>query len=334
MIVTRKGILALLNKIRGGFKSMNYIGVDLGGTNSVVGLVNEEGVIIDSIEMPTHKERGVESIFDDIIMMCQQIIDRHHVDASELKGIGIGIPGTIDSKNKVIIYSNNIKISQFNVKAYMSKHFDRPIEIANDADCAALGEAIAGAGRDCDSLVVFTLGTGVGGGIIIDKKIFNGSFPGGAEIGHQVIVQGGKMCSCGNEGCLEAYASATGLINLAKEQASLHPESLLSQMMEENGGVMNAKIPFDAAGAGDNIGKAVIDEYIGYLATGINNIVNIFKPEKVLIGGGVSRQKDNLIIPLTQKVRGQVFGGELLTRIEVAQLGNDAGLIGAAMLNR
>ena len=313
---------------------MNYIGVDLGGTNIVVGLVDENGKIIKSLHRPTEKERGVEPIFDDIFDMCNELINEFKLDKTNLKGVGIGIPGTIDDKNGVVVYSNNIRIDNFNVREYAKGKLDAEIRMANDADCAALGEVVAGNAKGCSDAVVVTLGTGVGGGIIIGGKIFAGFHPGGAEIGHIVIEKDGRAGSCGNHGCFEAYSSASALILAAKKKAEENKDSLLYKLVEGNLEKMNAKVPFDAAQAGDKVGQEVIEEYLDYLAIGIANLINIFKPEEILLGGGVSKQEENLTVPLTAKVKELVYGGDMPTVIKVASLGNDAGLIGAAMLNK
>ncbi len=313
---------------------MYYIGVDLGGTNCVVGLVDENGTIMQYDSKPTRKERTVEAIFDDIIEGCRKLIKEHKLDHTNLKGIGIGTPGMINTAKGVIDYANNIKIKDFDAVGYIKKHLDFPVSIANDADCAALGEVVAGGAKGFENVVVFTLGTGVGGGVVIDGKLFTGSFAGATEIGHQIIVKNGKECSCGNKGCLESYASATGLINLAREKALENKDSMLYKLVNGNMEKMNAKIPFDAAQAGDEIGQCVIDEYMDYLAIGIANAINVFRPEVVLIGGGVSRQEENLTKPLGEKVKELVYARVMHTQIRTARLGNDAGLIGAAMLNK
>ena len=313
---------------------MKYIGIDLGGTNIVAGLIDEDGTIIKSINKPTQKERSAELIFDDIIVMCKSLINEFKLDKTTLKGIGMGVPGSIDKKNGLIVYANNLKTSNFNVKAYLKDKLDYPVSLGNDADCAALGEVVAGSAKGYSDAIIFTLGTGVGGGIIIDGQIFSGFYPGGAEIGHQIIVKDGRPCTCGNKGCLEAYASATGLILSATEKAMANPDSLLYKLVDGDMSKMNAKIPFDAAQSGDAVGLEVIDSYIEHLAIGIANTINVFKPEVILLGGGVCKQEENLTIPLTAKVKEMVYGKEMPTLIKIAMLGNDAGLIGAAMLNR
>ncbi len=316
---------------------MFYIGVDLGGTNIVVGLVDEDGRIIEKLQKPTYRDRGIRRICDDIANMCKEIIDTYHLDEMNLIGIGIGAPGTIDRKRGRIVYSNNIEVSDFDIINYIKRKLGNlankiVMEVANDADCAALGEVKAGGARGYESAIVITLGTGVGSGIIIDGKIFSGCQPGGAELGHQVITYNGRQCTCGNKGCLEAYVSATGLTNMAREYARANSNSALNTLVKGNLDKMNARIPFDAAKKGDQVAKKLVDEYITYLAIGINNMMNAFKPEIILIGGGVSRQRDSLIYPLNRKLKNMVFGGEMMTEIKIATLGNDAGLVGAAML--
>lgn len=313
---------------------MNYIGVDLGGTNIVVGLVDEEGKMIKSISRPTVKERGVEPIFDDIFDMCNELITEFDLNKTNLNGIGIGIPGTIDDKNGVIVYSNNIRIDNFNVREYAKGKIDFEIRMANDADCAALGEVVAGSAKGCSDAIVVTLGTGVGGGIIIDGKIFAGFYPGGAEVGHQIIEVNGRQCSCGNKGCFEAYSSATALILAAKNKAEENKDSLLYKLVDGDMEKMNAKVPFDADQAGDKVGHEVIEEYLDYLAVGVANLINIFKPEAILLGGGICKQGENLTTPLKARIKDLAYAGDLRTEIKIASLGNDAGLIGAAMLNR
>ena len=216
----------------------------------------------------------------------------------------------------------------------MRENLDIPVYVGNDADCAALGEVTSGIAKGCNNAIILTLGTGVGGGLIINGKIFSGSFPGGGELGHQVIIKGGRRCTCGRDGCLEAYASATGLITDAKEAAIANPDSILNKLVDGDISQMNAKIPFDAAQQGDAVGQKVIDGYMSYLATGIANLINIFKPEMIVLGGGVAKQKENLIKPLLEMVKKEVYSGDFRTKIDVALLGNDAGIIGAAMLGK
>lgn len=313
---------------------MYYIGIDLGGTNIAAGLVNEDGKIVKYKSIPTLKERGIEFICQDMIGLCKTFMEENNLTAKDIYSIGIGTPGLIDSDNGIIVYSNNIMVENFAIGPVMQESLGISVYVGNDADCAALGEVTSGIAKGCNNAIILTLGTGVGGGLIINGKIFNGSFPGGGELGHQVIIQGGRRCTCGRDGCLESYASATGLITDAKEAATAHPDSILNQLVGGDMDKMNAKIPFDAADLGDEIGKKVVEQYMGYLATGIANLINVFKPEMIILGGGVAKQKDNLTKPLLKMVKKEVYSGDLLTKIEVALLGNDAGIIGAAVLGK
>lgn len=314
---------------------MYYLGVDLGGTNIVVGLIDKDGKIIKNITRPTIATRKIEEIFDDIINMCKEIISEFNLTKENLKGIGMGIPGEVDSKKGIINYSNNIPIKNFNAKEYIQKELDFPTAFANDADCAALGELVAGAAKGCDDIIILTLGTGVGGGIIINGKIYSGYYAGGAELGHMTIIHKGIECTCGNKGCLESYASATALIRDAKLAAKNNPNSILNTIVE-NGNIenMTAKVVFDAAEQNDEIAKNLVDDYIEYLSVGVASFINIFKPQMILLSGGISKQGEKLIKPLTEKTAQKVFGTSMQTKIDVATLGNDAGLIGAAMLVR
>lgn len=312
---------------------MNYLGVDLGGTNIIVGLVNEDGKIVESISTPTIPTRKIEVIFDDIINLCKELIKKHNLNKDNLKGIGFGVPGEVDVKNGIINYSNNIPINNFDAQSYVKNKLDFPVKFANDADCAGLGELIAGTGKGCSDIIVLTLGTGVGGGIVINKKVFTGFYAGGAELGHQVIVHNGEKCTCGNNGCLEAYASATALIRDGKAKAlqnsntALHKEVLNGDL--EN---LNAKNIFDCAEKGDQLSKQLVEDYLDYLSSGIVSLINIFKPEMILLSGGISKQGKKITEPLTEKVSKRLFGSKIKTKIDIASLGSDAGLIGASML--
>ncbi len=232
-------------------------------------------------------------------------------------GAGIGVPGTVLRKTGVVRYSNNIRWENVPLAKEMGNYLPIPIQIANDADCAALGEVYAGAGKECQDVVMLTLGTGVGSGIILDGEIYEGK--GGSEFGHMVIIENGEPCTCGRKGCLEAYVSATALKRDAHRAAGIPrtPEEI-----------------FRAAAEGDEKMQEVVDAYIRRLGIGIVNIVNIFRPQLVLLGGGISRQGDMLLAPLREMMSEGCFGGENgeLPEIEIAALGNEAGMIGAASL--
>ena len=204
----------------------------------------------------------------------------------------------------------------------------------NDANAAAYGELIAGAGKGVNNFVMITLGTGVGGGAIIDGKMLTGSNYAGAELGHTVIDINGQMCSCGRQGCFEAYASATALIRQTKQAMVKYPGSVMWEIVKGNIDAVNGLTAFDAMRKGDEAGKAVVDKYIYYLSVGIANMINIFQPEILCVGGGVSKEGDNIVVPLQKIVDGENYARlmEKKAVIKAAELGNDAGIIGAAYL--
>ena len=315
---------------------MYYVGIDLGGTNIAAALVNENGDIIRKTSIPTFNERQYEEICKDMGMLAKKVIEDEGISLDEVKSIGVGSPGTPDSENGILIYTNNFKnFNNVPVRTEIQKYVDLPVYLENDANCAALGESVVGAGKGYKDCVAITLGTGVGGGIIIDGKIVAGSFHGGAEIGHMVIQAGGEQCNCGRKGCFESYSSATALIRDARIAAAKYPSCKINKLVNGDLSKMNAKIPFDAAQAGDEVAIKVIDRYISYLAVGIGNCINIFEPQVLIIGGGVCAQKDNLLIPLIGKDKNECYGNaDLKTKITIAELGNDAGIIGAAMLGK
>ncbi len=295
------------------------IGIDIGGTTTKIGLVDIHQKLIASQVMETRAKRPAEEVIGEIAERILALLEDQGIAMDQCIGAGIGMPGTIDSKKGIVKYSNNIQWENVDLVKIMGQYLPIPIRIANDADCAALGEAVAGAGKECQDVIMLTLGTGVGGGIILDGKIYEGKGLGGSELGHMVIVENGEPCTCGRKGCLEAYASATALMREAKKAT---------------GGDLNPKEIFEGAKAGDPKLQQVVDNYIGKLGTGIVNIVNIFRPQLVILGGGISAQEEALLAPLREMLKTGCFGGEKgeLPEIEGAALGNEAGMIGAASL--
>lgn len=295
------------------------IGIAIGGTDTKIGLVDIHQKVIVCEDMKTDASRTPEEIIREIGWRTLVMLEKQGIAIDQCIGAGIGVPGTIDSKKGIVRYSNNIKWENVKIREEMGKLLPLPIRIANDADCAALGEAVAGAGKECQDVIMLTLGTGVGGGIILDGNIFAGKGIGGSELGHMAIVENGEPCTCGRLGCLEAYASATALIRDAKRAAGrdMQPQEI-----------------FEEALRGDDKLKEVVDMYIRRLGTGIVNIVNIFRPQLVILGGGLSGQGDMLIQPLCDIMKKECFGGAggELPEIEIAALGNKAGMIGAASL--
>ncbi len=311
-----------------------YAGIDLGGTFIKCGLVDETGRIVCKDKIPTGKERPYREIAADMVKLILSLTERGGIEKDAVKAVGIGSPGTIDSENGVIVYSNNISWKNIPLCRELREATGLPVFITNDANAAALGEHFSGAGKKYSSTIFVTLGTGVGGGIILDGKLFEGNRSAGAEIGHEVIRFGGEKCTCGRRGCFEAYASATALIAQTKRAMLKNRNSALWQICGDSIDKVDGKTAFDGMRAGDKCGERVVKRYIGYLAEGIANLANVFRPEAILLGGGVCAEGNNLLKPLRRKVNRLIFGGTDYAPVQmaIAVLGNDAGLVGAARL--
>lgn len=314
---------------------MYYLGVDLGGTTIKVGLVNEQYEVIESLSSPTKRERSFEEVLKDMAMLCKEVLVKRGLTEKDIHSIGIGSPGIASPSEGIILSSSNLNFNYVNVRTEIQKYIDTDVYVENDANCAALGEVIAGAAKGEKNVVVVTLGTGVGGGIIIDGKIYRGSFCGAGEIGHQVIkFEDGEPCGCGRRGCWEQYASATALIREAKEAAKEHINCKMVALAK-SGQIdnINAKVVFDAAQADDPIAKEVLTKYFKHVAYGITNMINILEPDVIVLGGGMSAQGSYLTEPVKRFVQEEMYGGlKLKTVIKAAILGNDAGIIGASLL--
>ena len=311
-----------------------YIGIDLGGTNIVAAVVDEDYKIITKASCKTNRPRPAQEIADDMAAMAIQAVKDAGLTMDQIEWVGVGTPGIANSATGIIEYSNNLGFENTPMADMIRKHIDKPVYIENDANAAAYGEYVAGAAKGAKNAVCITLGTGVGGGIIIDGKIYAGSNFGGAEIGHTVISIDGPQCSCGRRGCFEVYSSATGLIRMTKEKMDVCPDSLMHKITEERGGKVSARTAFDAMRQGDAAAKEVVDFYIKALATGITNTINIFQPDVLCIGGGVCNEGDALLLPVKEIVAREVYtrNSPKNAEIVIAKLGNDAGLIGAAFL--
>ncbi len=308
-----------------------YIGIDLGGTNIAAGVCNSEFKIIAKASTPTNRPRPCKDICYDMVKVSLEAIEKAGLTLSDIESVGVGSPGTVNSDLGVIEYSNNLDFYNEPVAKYIRDEMGLPVYVENDANAAAYGEFVAGAAKGAKDAVCITLGTGVGGGIIIGGKIYSGFNYAGAEIGHMVVEVDGVQCTCGRKGCFEAYSSATGLIRMTKEAMDAHPESKMHEMMGDH---VSGRLAFNAMRAGDEAAKSVVDKYIKYLAEGIANTINIFQPEILCIGGGVCNEGDALMEPLKAEVRELVYSkrSERNTAIVRAELGNEAGVIGAAFL--
>lgn len=312
---------------------MYNIGIDLGGTNIKVGLVNEKYEIIAKATAPTDLPRPAEAICKSIVDTVWKVLNEAKVTIGEVNSIGIGTPGVANRNSGTVLYSCNLDFKNTDLRSLIKKYLDKPLYVENDANAAAFGEVLAGAGKGFKDVIVVTLGTGVGGGIIIDGKIYTGFNFCGAELGHTVIEFGGRQCSCGRKGCFEAYSSATALINMTKEAMEEHKDS---KMWEIAGSLDNVdgKTAFDGMRADDAAAKDVVKTYIDYLGCGLVNIINTFQPEVLLIGGGICKEGENLTNPLNEIIRRDSYciDAERTTKLDICKLGNDAGIIGAAFL--
>lgn len=314
---------------------MYYIGVDLGGTNIAVGIIDAEFKIIKKDSTPTLPERDAKEIIRDMGTLCEKLVNEAELTFDDIEYVGIASPGTANSSTGCVEYANNLPFLHFPIADILMSYIPvKKVYIENDANAAAWAEAVAGSAKGVSNSVFITLGTGVGGGIIIDKKVYSGFNFAGAELGHMVIEYEGYKCTCGRNGCWESYSSATGLIRMTKEKMIENKDSIMWEMCDGSTDNISGKTAFAAMRQGDAAGKEVVDMYISYLACGLGNIINIFQPEILSIGGGICNEGDNLMKPLLTLVQGEQYGavGRKMTEIKIAQLGNDAGIIGAAAL--
>lgn len=314
---------------------MLYIGVDLGGTGIKAGAVNERGEILAKDSAPTHQERPYAEVIADIAALCGRVAAKAGATLSDAVSVGVGVPGVCDPRTGVI--ANCVNLGWFGVPfvAEIKKHIAQPVYVDNDATVAGYAESIAGVSAGTESSVFITLGTGVGGGIVLGGKPFSGAHGVGSEIGHMIVKMGGEPCTCGNRGCFERYASATALIREGRKAAKAHPESALVAACGGDLGAMTAKTVIDCAKAGDAAACEVFAQYVDALALGIVSLIDLLDPEIIVLGGGVSRAGDFLLDAVRAAVPEKVlFKPMPYARIELARLGNDAGIIGAALLGR
>ena len=314
---------------------MVRVGIDLGGTNVAFGLTKEDGTLIAKTSVRTKKDLDAEALTDYIAESVFSWLKEQGITDDDILSIGMGTPGVTDDQIGEVVYTSNLPFYHTPAREIFHRYTKHPLRFANDADCAALGEMICGGAKGYKNSITVTLGTGVGGGIIIDGKIYSGFNGAGGELGHMVIRKDGEACNCGRKGCLEAYASATALIRDTVRAAKAHPDCAVWQLCEGDLSKINAKTAFDGMRLGDAVCTELVQQYIEALGDGIINYINIFQPEIILIGGGVSKEGENLLAPLREYVFRYTYGRDFLprTRIERTVLGNDAGIIGAAMIN-
>ena len=317
---------------------MYRIGIDLGGTNIAAGLVNENYEIIAKESTPTLVGRPSEEIVADIAMLCKKLCETAKITQNDVASVGIASPGIVDDETGEVVYANNLGLKHFPIIPLLREMLEiKEYHIENDANAAAWGEAIAGAAKGSKSSVMITLGTGVGGGIVADGKVFKGFNNAAGELGHIVIQVDGEPCTCGRRGCWEAYSSATGLIRMTREKLeecqAQGRETKMTELVAAKGKI-NGRTAFEGKRMGDEAASEVVDQYIKYLASGLASMINIFQPEVLSIGGGISNEGQYLLDLVTPLVRRQQYGTGLVpnTDLRIATLKNDAGIIGAAVL--
>lgn len=309
------------------------IGVDIGGMSLKAGLVNKEGKILHKETIKTDVNKGDKYFLECLQTLIANLIKYAKNNYLEVNGIGLGIPGIVNNDLKTMEYAPNLKIENLSLKDAL-KDFNLPFSLSNDANCAALAEQKFGAAKGYKNVILLTLGTGVGGGIVIDNKLFEGTSGQGAELGHMIIKLNGRKCGCGRKGCFEAYASASALLRLTKEEMKKNPHSLMWEYTDFNLNNVNGLTSFECAKKGDISANNVVNKYVYYLGEGILNFCNIFRPEVVVLGGGVSNQKEFLTSKVKEYLEQNYYGFKKTRSVDVliASLGNDAGIIGAASL--
>ena len=312
---------------------MYYIGIDVGGSNLVAGLVNEAGRILDKVNHPVDKAMSAEELCLDLARMSKKLCEMGSVDFSQIEAVGVGLPGLVDNGAGVVVQTVNMAFDNTPLREIFQREWDVPVFLGNDANCAAAGEYWAGAAKGCDPAVVVTLGTGIGGGMVANGKVFTGFANSGMEVGHMIVHPNGVLCSCGNRGCWEQYGSATALIRLTQLEMERDRDSAMWELCEGDRFKAQGRTPFAAARQGDPAAKRVLAAYLQGLSVGIINLVNILQPEIICLGGGVSGAEDDLLLePLRELVIQGTFDKNNPTRLERASLGNDAGVVGAALL--
>lgn len=312
---------------------MYRIGIDLGGTFIAAGLVDGSLRIIDKESVRTNAPRPMEAIADDMAALVRTLLARNGLRREDLAAVGVGVPGTANRENGHLEDANNLGFDDEPFVSVLEERLGLSVRFGNDANAAAWGEYRAIGCRE-DSFIMMTIGTGIGGGVILNGKLWDGINGAAAEFGHMTIRYDGVPCSCGRTGCFEAYASATALIRQARGRMETDRETLLWKLCGGDAGRVEARTVFDGAAAGDTACAELLDAYTTYLAEGTANIINLFQPAFLCVGGGVSRAGEALLTPLREKTARRIYSqnAKRNTQIILARLGNDAGIIGAALL--
>ncbi len=311
---------------------MVTVGIDLGGTNIAAGVVTETGEILAHRQRRTAPERPYAEVIHDMAMAAKDAVKAAGITMADVSSVGVGVPGFYDKKTGVVVFCTNLGWHDVPLADELHKYIDVPVYGDNDATVAGFAEAVCGGSRGVSDSVFLTLGTGFGGGIVVGGKIWSGAHGVAGELGHIMYKQDGILCTCGARGCLERYASATALIRIGKEALARHPDSILAETPADK---FNAKTVIDAARKADLAAVEAFDEYTTHLANGIITIISFLDPALIVLGGGVSRAGEFLLKPVRRKVEeGKFFKSLPASEVVLAELGNDAGIIGAAMLHR
>ena len=314
---------------------MVYIGIDVGGTTAKAGVVDEGGNILYKASCPTGIERSFEDIAADMVALCRRVVHESGHAMADIAAVGVGIPGQQDPRTGLVALCNNLDWRNVPLMERLCDGLGLPVFVDNDANVAALAESVFGASRGVPSSILVTLGTGVGGGIVFNGKVLSGAHGVGGEIGHMIVVVDGEPCNCGHRGCWEKYASATAIIRMGSALMKKKPDCALARQMEGDASRLNAKAVLDLAKAGDGDCMEIFSTYVKYLCIGLSNLIDIFDPDMVVLGGGVAYAGDFLLDAVRASLRDYLYLPELsTTQVELARLGNDAGIIGAAMLGR
>ena len=311
-----------------------YIGVDLGGTNIAAGIVDKDGKIYCKKSVRTNLPKPESELENDIFKLCKALCEENGYDLhKDIINVGIGSPGSVDGRRGIVWQNVNFGYENWQIKANLEKLFEIPVYVENDANAAIIAEVMAGSAKDCKNALIVTLGTGVGGGAFINGEIYAGSNYAGLEVGHIVIVKDGRQCNCGRKGCFERYASASALTRDTQAAMKAHPESAMWKICPDVEKA-NAKTAFDGMAKGDKVATEVVTTYIEYLSCGLTNLINIFQPDVVCLGGGVSNQEQHLIDLIQPYFDREDYARNApeRTKIVIAKFRNDAGIIGAAMV--
>lgn len=309
------------------------VGIDLGGTKVAAGVVDHKGQILAKAARDTRPERGPAAVVAIINEATEAALSQVKDGSSRLAGVGIGVPGLADVDSGVVLFAPNLRWDNVPVAAMLRQHREVPVYVDNDANAAALGEQWVGAARGVKDMILLTLGTGVGSGLIFEGRIYQGAAGYAGEVGHITMDENGPLCGCGRRGCLETYASATAVIRQAREAIEAGRETSIKALAEASPKGLEARTVFMAAAQGDAVAQGIVDSLVRYLGLAVANLVNILNPEMVVIGGGVAAAGEQLLTPLRREVHQRALAGPGQSAAIIgAQLGNDAGIIGAASL--